>query len=73
MDKDTAQDHLDAWEAADLATAGGKQYSIGNRALTRADAEEIRNQITYWNGKVKFHAAREAGMRNPGVAVAVWS
>ena len=72
MDQATAQSHLDAWEAADLATAGGKQYSIGNRALTRADAEEIRNQITYWNRKVKEYAGRAAGLKNPGMMTATW-
>ena len=41
---------LAAWVAADLATATGQSYSIGNRTLTRVDAEEIRNNINYWAG-----------------------
>ena len=73
MDQATAQTHLDAWLAADLAITSGKEYSIGNRSLTRADAEEIRTQITYWNRAVKTAAAYSAGQKNPGIAVAAWN
>jgi len=43
-----AQAHLDAWLAADLATATGQSYRISTRSLTRADAAEIRRNIEHW-------------------------
>ena len=48
IDLATAQAHLDAWLAADLATAGGQSYSINNRSLTRTDADLIRENISHW-------------------------
>lgn len=72
MDQSTAQTHLDAWEAADLAIATGKSYTIGNRQLSRADAEEVRAQITYWSRVVNQFASNAYGVKNPGVRVARW-
>lgn len=73
MDQSTAQTHLDNWIAADIATAGGKSYTIGNRQFTRNDAEEIRNQITYWQRIVKTAQASLAGKTSPGVRIATWN
>jgi len=52
MTEAQAQAHLDAWLAADLAVANGQSYSIGGRSLSRADAEEIRKNIIFWQNKV---------------------
>lgn len=68
-----AQAQLDAWIAADLATSKGQGYTIGNRALTRADARAITDKITYWNRVVKTLTAQSAGIKNPGVRVATWN
>ena len=73
MDQTTAQTHLDAWEACDQAIAVGKSYTIGNRQLTRADAEEVRNMVTYWQRVVNQFASNAVGVKNPGVRVAKWS
>lgn len=73
MDQATAQTNLDAWIAADAAIAVGKAYTIGNRQLTRADAQEVRSQLTYWQRIVNQFASRAAGAKNPGVRVAKWS
>ena len=73
MDQTTAQTHLDAWEAADLAIAVGKSYTIGNRQLTRADTQEVRNQITYWTRVVNQFASKAKGVKQPGVSVARWN
>jgi len=73
MTRTEAQTHLDAWLAADTATAGGKSYTIGNRALTRADAEEISRQITYWRRVWLTMDANDKGNKNPGVRVAAWN
>lgn len=73
MDQATAQAHLDAWNAADLAIANGKSYTIGNRQLTRADAQEVRDQRTYWQREVKAAAARASGIRGANHQVASWN
>lgn len=73
MDQATAQTHLDAWEAASLAIATGKQYTIGNRQLTRSDAEEVRSMITYWARVVSTFQSNANGVKNPGIRVAKWS
>ena len=47
-----AQAQLAAWKAASLAVATGQEYVIEasgtHRKLTRVNAAEIRNQISYW-------------------------
>lgn len=47
----TAQ--LTAWLNASTAVASGQAYSIAGRSLTRADAKEIRENITFWEAKVQ--------------------
>ena len=61
-----ARSQLAAWLAASKKTAAGQSYSIGNRALTRANAGEIREQIEYWTGKVE---RLEAGGSSSGARV----
>ena len=48
-----AEEQLTAWLAASTATATGQSYSIAGRSLTRADADQIRNQIKFWDNYVK--------------------
>ena len=48
-----AETQLAAWLAADTAVASGQAYTIGGRSLTRANAKEIRENITYWDQKVQ--------------------
>ncbi len=48
-----AEAQLTTWIAASTAVAGGQEYSIKDRSLTRTDAKEIRENITYWNSMVK--------------------
>lgn len=48
-----AQTKLTLWLEADDLVATGQGYSIEGRSLTRADAEEIRENITFWDNKVK--------------------
>ncbi len=47
-----AQTALDAWIAADLAVAKGQSYTMNGRSLTLANANEIREQIQYWERRV---------------------
>jgi len=59
-----AQERLTAWLEADAAVARNQSYSINNRSLTRADAEQIRENIDYWQGKVdKLKASPGGGAR----------
>lgn len=69
----TAQTHLDAWLAADLAVALGQSYTILGRSLSRVDAETIKAQIAYWNGVVEALNAEAAGNISPGIRIATWS
>lgn len=70
MTSTTAQTHLDDWLAADLAVSRNQSYSIDNRSLNRANVEEIRGQIAYWQRKVSQLLAQEAGRTNPGHKIA---
>lgn len=51
--KEIAQKHLDEWLEAELVATTGQSYTIGSRALTRANLAEIRNSIDYWDRKLK--------------------
>lgn len=73
MDVTTAQQHLDQWLAADLAVSTGQSYTKGDRSLTRANAEEITNQINYWQGVVNQLSRAAGGIRNPTILYAKWS
>lgn len=48
-----AEQHLSEWMTADSAVATGQSYTIGGRSLTRANAREIRENITYWDIMVR--------------------
>lgn len=47
-----AKEHLQAWLEADLALATGKEYTIGNRRLTRANVQEVKDRINFWRNEV---------------------
>lgn len=61
-----AQTQLAAWLAADTAVAQGQSYTIGTRALTRAQASEIRANIEFWDRQVKRLSAG-GGIRVRGI------
>lgn len=46
-----AQAKLTEYLTAESKILEGQSYSIGDRALTRADLEEIRKGIKYWEAK----------------------
>lgn len=58
---------LALWLAADAALSTSQSYEIdtgnGRRKLTRADAAEVRNNITFWDGKVNALTAAASGGR----------
>ena len=52
-----AETQLTAWLNASSAVAQGQSYSIstesGSRSLTRANANEIMQQVQFWDRQVK--------------------
>ena len=64
----TAQ--LAAWEAASLATADGRSYSIGDRSLTRNDTSQILEMIAFWQRRVD---ALSATGSNKPASLACWN
>lgn len=73
MTKTEAEASLQLWLDADTATSAGKAYTIGNRALTRADGAEIKDKITYWQRVVNTLDANAKGLKNPGIRIATWN
>ncbi|TDL50964.1 hypothetical protein E2R60_20685 [Paenibacillus dendritiformis] len=49
---EVAQQHLNAWLAAELAISSAQSYKIGTRSLTRADLKDVMKQIQYWQEQV---------------------
>ena len=69
-----ANSNLDAWVAADAALAEAQSFSIttggGSRTLTRSNAKEVREQISYWERKVSILTAKAAGSKNSFASIA---
>lgn len=61
-----AEAQLAVWIAASTAVTSGQSYTIGTRSLDRVDAAEIREQIQFWDAKVKELARGSSGMRVRG-------
>ena len=61
---DQAQEHLEMWMEAEIAVTTSQSYQLGSRSLTRANLEEIRETIDYWNQKVSELLAAQNGGRN---------
>lgn len=63
--KELCKKKLNTWLEAEDAVATGQSYQIGNRVLTRADLEQIREQMEYWAGKLaQAEAEEKSGGRN---------
>ena len=48
-----AETNLTAWVAASEAVALNQSYTIGDRTLTRANAQHIMSMVKFWNGEVQ--------------------
>lgn len=59
ISKETAQRHLDMWLEAEAAVSTGQSYQIEQMSLTRASLKQIRESITFWEGKVAAAEAEE--------------
>ena len=48
-----AETNLTAWVAASEAVAVNQSYTIGDRTLTRANAQHIMAMIRFWDSEVQ--------------------
>ena len=56
---------LKLWLEAEEAIATGQSYQIDDRRLTRADLNDVRKEIEFWEGKLAAAEAEEQhGGRN---------
>lgn len=58
-----AQAKLALWMEADERVAAGQSYTIAGRSLSRVNATEIRDNIDYWEAKVRQIESAAAGRR----------
>lgn len=61
IDVAKAQEHLDAYLAAEIKVLAGQSYEIAGRKLTRADLAEIRAGIDTWNERLANLSSRASG------------
>ncbi|TAK45249.1 MAG: hypothetical protein EPO27_10540 [Betaproteobacteria bacterium] len=64
-----AEAKLAAYLDAETAVLSGQEYTIGSRRLRRADLAEIREGVTFWNGKVAELSNGGAGVRVRGLTL----
>ncbi|HMT02411.1 MAG TPA: DUF6148 family protein [Burkholderiales bacterium] len=50
--KEIAEQNLQQWLNASLATATGQSYKIGSRQIERAHATEIIKMINFWQNQL---------------------
>lgn len=63
-----AESQLTAWLAASTAVSQGQAYTIGSRTLSRANAKEIRDMISFWEAKVaRLESGAGSGIRVRGI------
>lgn len=62
-----AQAKLTEWMAADTAVSLGQAYDMAGRSLTRADARTIRENIQFWDEKVRTLTPRSGAAVNIGI------
>lgn len=58
-----AQAKLALWMEADERVAAGQSFTIAGRSLSRVDAAEIRENISFWEAKVQKIEASASGRR----------
>lgn len=68
--KEVAEEHLKIWLEAEKAIATGQSYQIGGRQLTRASLYNVKEQIKYWEDKLRAierSASRKSRRRVAGI------
>jgi len=59
--KRIAKQHLEMWLKAEEAVSTGQRYQIEQMQLTRASLKQIRESISFWEGKVAEAEREEQG------------
>lgn len=61
------QEFRDAYKAAYLATASGKEYTLStggtSRTVKREDSEKMRQEYLFWDGEVTKAEAGNSGIK----------
>lgn len=61
ISKEIAKQHLEMWLKAEEAVSTGQSYQIEKMQLTRASLKQIRESISFWEGKVAEAEREEQG------------
>lgn len=61
--KEQCEKHLNMWLLAEEKVAQGQSYTIGNRTLTRVNANEIAKNIELWADRLE----RARGTTSPRI------
>lgn len=67
-----AEAQLAAYLTAETKVLGSQRYELAGRMLTRADLQEIRAGIQYWDAKVKNLGINAAGRSRSRTIVPGW-
>lgn len=67
-----AEAQLAAYLTAETKVLGSQRYELAGRMLTRADLQEIRAGIQYWDAKVKNLSINAAGRSRSRTIVPGW-
>jgi len=64
MDITTAKEMFNSWLAAEKAIIQGAQsYKVGDKEVTRVNMSYIRENVRYWENKVKELESNPSGRR----------
>lgn len=63
------REHMEKWQAADLAVSRSKSYTIDGLVYTRQDAQAIRDQINYWAQRLAAVLRGGCGVRRQAARV----
>jgi len=67
-----AEAKLAEWLAIDTSLQDGQIVRYGERILTRADALEVRNNISYWDIQCKTLDNAESGIKRSRTVSPTW-
>lgn len=63
-----AEAHLALWLEADEAVSSGQSYTYGSYVLTLADSKKIKDNLEYWDSKVRALSNSRTGIVIRGAA-----
>jgi hypothetical protein len=69
---DQAETKLNEWLAVDTQLQSGQTVRYADRLLTHADAIEVRNNISFWDNKIKELDALTSGRGRSRTVTPLW-